>query len=238
MLNSMKSILLVVILIFGLTACSNNEKLDFSKPKMQIPKPPKSINKKKGSLYTRTGPSLFADKKDLQVGDIIQVQISESLTSDVKNERELKRNGSTSLGGGLLSPITGGSGLNSTMQRGVNDFNKTFGIDFKASSSTANKGEAKTKLNESFSTTVSVIIEQTYQNGNYYIKGSKEILIDGQKQELVLSGVIRPYDITPENTVSSSQVASLKILYKKEGEERDILHVPWGLRIIQMFWPF
>lgn len=237
MLNSLKNLFGLLFLILGLASCSNNEKLDFSKPEMQIPKEQKILNQKKGSLYTRTGPSLFADKKDLQIGDIIQVQISESLSSDAKNEREVKRSGSTSLGGGLLSPITNNL-LNSSVNRGVNDFNKTVGLDFKTSSSTSNKGEAKTKLNENFSTTVSVIIEQTYQNGNYYIKGSKEMLIDGQKQQLILSGVIRPYDITPENSVSSAQVANLKILYKKEGEERDILHVPWGLRIIQMFWPF
>ena len=54
----------------------------------------------------------------------------------------------------------------------------------------------------------------------------------------MLTGVIRPYDITSDNAVSSSQIANLKILYRKDGEEQNVLHVPWGLKIIQMFWPF
>lgn len=66
------------------------------------------------------------------------------------------------------------------------------------------------------------------------------MLIDGQKQSLTLTGgVIRPYDITADNAISSSQIANLKILYRKDGEEQDVLHVPWGgLKVIQMFWPF
>ena len=72
----------------------------------------------------------------------------------------------------------------------------------------------------------------------YEVITTKEIMIDGQKQALTLTGVIRPYDITSDNAVPSSQIANLQILYEKNGEEQDVLHVPWGLRIIQMFWPF
>ena len=53
-----------------------------------------------------------------------------------------------------------------------------------------------------FETTISAIIEETYQNGNYYIKGRKEMLIEGQKQNIVVSGVIRPYDITSNNSIN------------------------------------
>ena len=47
----------------------------------------------------------------------------------------------------------------------------------------------------------------TYENinGNYYIKGKKEMLIEGQKQEIIISGVIRPYDISSDNSINSSQ---------------------------------
>ena len=55
---------------------------------------------------------------------------------------------------------------------------------------------------------------------------------------IAISGVIRPYDITPENTVVSSQIANLKILYKKNGEEVDTLEKSWGTKIIETIWPF
>ncbi|AXH10754.1 flagellar outer membrane L-ring protein FlgH [Malaciobacter halophilus] len=238
MTSNYKNICIALMAIFLFSACAaTEEKLDFSKPKMQIPKPVKKVEKKKGSLYTRKGPSLFADKKDLQIGDIIQVRIDESLTSDTNNKRELTRTDETNLGGGLLSPMTGNT-LGGTVDKYANKFNRVAGVNFSSQSNSSNEGEVKTSLDESFSTTVSVIIEETYQNGNYFIKGNKQLLIDGQRQELIITGVIRPYDITPENSVLSSQVANLKILYKKDGAEQDVLETPWGIKLLRKIWPF
>ncbi|MFW3382195.1 flagellar basal body L-ring protein FlgH, partial [Aliarcobacter butzleri] len=89
-----------------------------------------------------------------------------------------------------------------------------------------------------FETTISAIIEETYQNGNYYIRGEKEMLIEGQKQKIIISGVIRPYDITSDNSINSSQIANLKLLYNKDGTESDILDTPWGLNFMRKIWPF
>ncbi len=235
MKNKKYIFLIIIPLLF--IGCSKNEKLDFAKPQMQIPKQPKVIERKKGSLYTRSGPSLFADKKDLQVGDIIQVRINESLSSDTNNKRELTRDDNTSLGGGLITP-TSGNTLSGTVQKYADKFNRIAGVSFNTENSSSNKGEVKSSLDESFSTTVSVIIQETYQNGNYFVRGEKELLIDGQKQEVVIAGVIRPYDITPDNSISSSQIANLKVLYKKDGEEKDVMHTPWGTKLIRAIWPF
>jgi len=223
----------LILVPFVFTACSKEPQIVFEKPKMQVPKPIPVIKKNRGSLYTVKGPSLFSDKKDLQVGDIIQVKISESLSSNTNNKREVGASRKNNLGGGLTTAGSGGIGSNVAKV-----LNPLTNVGFSSSTTSQNDGEVKTKLSETFSTNVSAIIEETYANGNYFIKGFKEILIDGQKQSLTLTGVIRPYDITPENSVSSSEIANLKILYKKDGEEQDVMHVPWGLKIIQTFWPF
>ena len=233
------NILISSIFILIFSGCSFNEpELEFVKPKEQIPKKPPIVKKKKGSLYSRKGSSLFADKKDLQVGDIIQVVISEALTKDTNNSREVKNTRSSALGGGLITPRTGNTNLSGAAGTPAAQFNRALGVDFNTASNDNFKGEVKTAVDEQFATTISVIIEETYQNGNYYIKGSKELLIDKQKQDIIVSGVIRPYDITPENSVMSSQIANLKVMYKKDGEEQDVMHVPWGLKILQLFWPF
>ena len=228
---------LFLIFPFFFTACVKEPEIEFKKPPQQIPKPQPVVKRNKGSLYSLKGPSLFADKKDLQVGDLIQVEISESMSSSTNNKREVSADRTNSLGGGLLSG-TNGNVLSGVTNSIANKANPLLGVDFGTTSSTANNGEVKTALSEDFTTTVSAIIEETYQNGNYFIKGFKELLIDGQKQSLMITGVIRPYDITSDNSISSSQIANLKIMYTKDGEEQDVMHVPWGLKIIQKFWPF
>jgi len=231
-----KTLFLIVPLLFvGCT--SSKQEISFKKPKLQIPKRVEAPKKNKGSLYSMQGASLFADKKDLQVGDIIQIQIDENLSSNSKNKRELTANRNNTLGGGLLAG-TNGNVPNSATNSLVNGFNGGLGVNFNSTSSTSDKGEVKTQFDETFETTVSAIIEETYQNGNYFIKGSKELLIDGQKQTIIITGVIRPYDITSDNSIDSSQIANLKLLYDKEGIEADIMETPWGLKLMRAIWPF
>ena len=233
MLN--KLLLILIPLIFS--ACNSKQELSFEKPEIQIPKKNPEPRKNKGSLYAVQGTSLFADKKDLQIGDIIQIVISENTKQAANNKRELSSTRDNSLGGGLLT-ATGTNNLSGAVGNAANDFNSNLGVGFGTNSSSADKGSVKTQVAETFSSTVSAIIEETYQNGNYYIKGKKEMLIEGQKQEVIISGVIRPYDITSDNSINSSQIADLKLSYNKEGTEADILETPWGLRFMRTIWPF
>jgi flagellar L-ring protein precursor FlgH len=226
------SIVLPIISILLFVGCSSKDpKIDIKeKPKLQVPKVSTPIKKKKGSLYTRRGPSLFSDKKDLQIGDIIQVVIDESLTNTSKNTLDSSKTSSTGINGGIVTAPDSGNLANR-----VNQFTN---IGLKAGSSSSFKGAVSAKADEQFTTTISAVIVQTYQNGNYFIEGSKEMLINGQKQVIKISGLIRPYDITPENSIYSSQLANLKVLYDKKGEEMDTIKKPWGSRAIESIWPF
>lgn len=214
------------------------EELDFEQPTIQIPKEQAKPITNKGSLYSSRGGSLFADKKDLQIGDIIQVVINEELQADSSNKRTTSRNTDGSFNGGIITPNAANTNPSSTVSKYAEKFNSVLGFDASIGSGSSFTGKADSEIDETFETTVSVIIEQTYQNGNYFIKGSKQMLIDGQSQEIILSGVIRPYDISPENSIMSSQIANLKILYRKDGEEKDALRTPWGMKILKALWPF
>lgn len=194
--------------------------------------------KKKGSLYSIRGGSLFSDKKDLQIGDIIQVNIVEELKSDSKNSRNTSRNNNSNLGGGVFVGTGGEGAEQGSIVKAATGLNKNIGLGFETQSSSTFTGSATSKFDESLETTISAVIEQVYQNGNYLIKGSREIVIDGQKQMVLLSGVIRPYDITPDNTIGSSQIANLKILFEKFGDDRDSLNKGWGTKAIESIWPF
>ena len=229
-------LIILIALIFN-SCVDSKQELNFDKPEVQIPKKAPEPKKNKGSLYSMQGTSLFADKKDLQVGDIIQIVISEDLTSKSNNKRELSSTRDNSMGGGLFAG-TGTNALGGTASKVTNKLNANLGMDFSTNSSTADKGSVKTQLDETFATTISAIIEETYQNGNYYIKGKKEVLIEGQKQKIIVSGVIRPYDITSDNSINSAQIADLKLSYDKDGTESDILETPWGLKVVRTLWPF
>jgi len=227
--------LLVLSLVY--TACGSvtQPEINFTKPEQQVPKKAPEVKRNKGSLYSVQGTSLFADKKDLQIGDIIQIVISEELIQKSDNKRELTSNRSNEFGGMFGARVGNTSGLANDVSEKVD---KNLGMSFGTESSDSDKGKVKTEVKEHFDTKISAVIEETYQNGNYFIKGNKEVIIDGQKQEIIITGVIRPYDIGSDNSINSSQVANLKLLYKKDGVEADIMQVPWGTRILRAIWPF
>ena len=228
----------LVFLFF--VGCSAKQTIDLdSKPENQFP----IVNSKheepnfKGSLYSQAGSSLFADKKDLQIGDILQVNISETLTKNSKSTKDLTKDTTSSLGGGVFAGSTGVTNTPGTTAK-INRLNNALGVGFNSTSANSFSGSSTAKDNEAFTTVVSVVITNIYQNGNYFIKGTKELLINNEKQQISISGIIRPYDISPDNTVLSSQVANLKILYDKAGDGSDTLEKPWGTRFIEKIWPF
>ena len=228
-----KSFFITLISIFFIACSSSKQEIVFDKPIAQVPKEEPQVKRNKGSLYSMQGTSLFADKKDLQIGDIIQVNIDEDLSSNSNNKRELSSSRDTNLGGGVFTST--GTG---TVSKLTDKLNTNLGVGFGTNSSSSDSGSVKTQLDETFSTTISAIIEETYQNGNYYIRGIKELLIEGQKQKIIISGVIRPYDISSENSINSSQIANLKLLYDKDGVEAEILDAPWGTKFLRSIWPF
>ena len=85
---------------------------------------------------------------------------------------------------------------------------------------------------------MSARIVKVLSNGNYFIAGRREILIDDQKQIIQLSGVIRPYDIDQNNKIDSAQMSEAKIFYKTQGDLDRATQQGWGTKLIRAAWPF
>jgi len=94
------------------------------------------------------------------------------------------------------------------------------------------QGSGTQQRNEKFQTTVSARIVKILANGNYYIYGTREIFVDGQKQIVKISGVIRPEDISPDNTIDSKYIADAKIAYETQGDLKRYTEQNW----LAKFW--
>jgi len=94
------------------------------------------------------------------------------------------------------------------------------------------QGSGTQQRNEKFETTISARIVKVLKNGNYYIFGTREILVDGQKQIIALSGVIRPQDIAADNTIDSKYIADAKIKYLTQGDLKRYTEQNWFAK----FW--
>ena len=213
---------------------SADPRIDMKPPVYVEQLPAKQVNNQPnaGSLLGRGDNPLFADRKAMNVNDIVTVVISERANQSSSGKHDTSKNSAISLGGGLFSA---GSAPLSTL---ATQLNKAGDIGFSAGNKNEFTGAGSSVRAEAFTTTISARIIKVLENGNYFIEGSRELLINGEKQIMQLSGVIRPYDISNANEIDSRYIADAKILYKTEGDVDRATRKPWGTKLMEAIWPF
>ncbi len=236
-----KTYLTIVLLSLSFSACSQHlmdPEIEFQPPEYVEQLPAKETHENmasQGSLFGQGDNPLFSDHKAMHVHDIVTVVISETATSSTSNTKQLAETDTSALGGGVFgaAPEAGGQ-LNSI----ANELNRATAIGFNTNSTSSFQGSGNAAQNNTFATTVSARVIKILSNGNYFISGRREILVDGQKQIIQLSGVIRPFDIDQNNQINSAQMADAKIMYKTEGDIKRSTEQGWGSKMIQAIWPF
>lgn len=98
------------------------------------------------------------------------------------------------------------------------------------------KGDLKTSDTMTFSIAVSVV--DVRPNGYLVVEGRRTINNDGDTWEQSLTGVVRPADILPNNTVKSESVADLRILKRDAGQVRDSYRRGWLFELLDKYQPF
>jgi len=187
-----------------------------------------------GSIFGQGDNPLFSDHKAMRVNDIVTVVISENAQSSNSGSKQLTENDVLGIGGGSFTSNGGNPAVSSAIKK----LNGLTSIGFGLDSNSAFSGQGTATKDASFSTIVSARIVKVLQNGNYFIAGKREILVDDQKQIIQIGGVIRPYDIDQNNRINSSQISEAKILYKTEGDIDRATEQGWGSKIVQAVWPF
>jgi len=228
---------LSAVLFSGCTANLTDPEINFEPPTYVEQMPAKEEQQdfaSTGSVFGQGENPLFSDHKAMHVSDIVTVVISETAKSSNTGSKQLTEADTSTLGGGAFSSTGANAGVNSK----IRDINGFTNLGFNSTSNSAYQGSGSATKDASFTTTISARIVKILKNGNYYISGKREILIDDQKQIVQLSGVIRPYDIDQYNKINSTQISDAKILYKTQGDVDRATKQGWGTKIVQSIWPF
>lgn len=144
------------------------------------------------SLWKDSSKPLTGDLRATQVGDVVTVLVVESATSTQGASTELNRSSRFKVGPGegfLVKNIPGiGYGGNST-----------------------STGEGTTNRTSNLVTTLTCTVTEVRDNGMLVLKGERTLQTNDEKQQITLSGVVRPADVTPQNTVISTDIAEAEI---------------------------
>ncbi len=236
-MKTVLALLATSILFVGCSTHPADAKITMKPPKYVDQLPPKvndTPRSNPGSLFGQGDNPLFSDLKAMNINDIVTVTISENITQSSSAKKSLSKDSKDSLGGGLVT----NNGTNKTLKKVTDTINGVANIGFQTGSTNSFSGTGSNSRDEKFTTTISARIIKILNNGNYFIAGSRELLLNGEKQIIEISGVIRPYDITQTNTIDSKYIADAKILYKTEGDIDQNMKKPWGTKFIETIWPF
>ena len=183
-----------------------------------------------GSLWSDASAGMFEDLRARRIGDIITVRIAEAANATRDASTSTARDTAQAYG---VTSFFGALGKIAAAHPDLNPedlFSATGSSSFDGSGSTARSG----KLNATLPTR----IKKTLPNGDFYIEGSKVVLINEEESILYLSGVIRPIDIDPDNSISSVQVADVELEYTGRGVIADKQSPGWFTRVMDWVWPF
>lgn len=183
-----------------------------------------------GSLWTGNSPLLFTDAKAHNVGDLITVLIVEraSATRKLGTKKSKKSSRKTALNsafGGVTAILDKNPGIGTSLGMDINDAS-----DFDGSGSTNNS--------DTLTASVTAVVTKVFPNGNMEITGRRQVSINHQPQALVFTGIIRPIDISSDNTIASAKVAQAVISYGSGGELAEVAHQGWLARSLNKVWPF
>jgi flagellar L-ring protein precursor FlgH len=180
-----------------------------------------------GSIYA-AGSSfvLFEDSKARGVGDLLTILLVEKTQAQKKAATSTSKDTSVDIGNPTLlgRPLTrGGTPIGVFGVEGSREFT----------------GKGDTSQSNQLNGSVTVTVIERLPNGNLVISGEKNLELNQGSERVRLSGVVRPVDIKPDNTLSSDRVADARIEYVGRGALADANSQGWLSRFFTSPWfPF
>ena len=197
-------ILSMALLAVGLTGCSTMpEQVQSFAPVMPVQ--PTLAPASNGAIYQAGADvRLFEDLKAYRVGDILTVRLVEQTAASTTSSTTTSRSSSATLANPTIfgrQPTFDGIPLFDGSLSGESEFD----------------GSGASNQSNSLRGDIAVTVVERYPNGNLFIRGEKWVTLNQGKEFIQLSGIIRPYDISPNNAVLSTQIADAQISYSGKG---------------------
>jgi flagellar L-ring protein precursor FlgH len=214
--------------VLTLAACASNNTPKQNDPHYAPTVPSTSAIQQRsdGSLFQEAyGLSLFNDRKALRVGDIITITLSERTVSRKTSGVSVTKDNQTDFNAGPVfgvTPTLKGHTLETSLAQ-----KRNFAGDAGADQSNSLQGN------------ITVTVAEVLPNGNLVVRGEKWMTLNRGDEFIRISGIVRPDDVAPDNTIISTRLANAKISYSGTGTLADSQSMGWLTRFFNSeYWPF
>ena len=151
-----------------------------------------------GSLFDAAySTNLFVDQMAYRVGDILTINLDERTRSSYNSGTSFDKQSGTSM---PIPIFWGRSGEETSL-----GMNRNF------------SGSGSSSQDNMLDGSITVSVINVLPNGALYVRGEKLIRLNQGDEFIRISGILRPEDISPDNTISSQRLANARIAYSGEG---------------------
>ncbi len=189
------------------------------------------VIKENNSLWESNRQTFFKDQRASNIGDILTVMIDIDDEAELENESERSRNASEG------ADLTSALGLESQLTKVLPE--NVVGSDLvDLGSNSRSSGSGSIEREEEIRVTLAATVTQILPNGNMLIQGRQEVRVNFEKRVLELAGIIRPEDITVDNSIPYDRIAEARISYGGKGQITDVQQPRYGQQVYDILFPF
>lgn len=183
------------------------------------------------SLWDESRVALFGERRAARRGDILTVVIEIDDKAEISNSSGRSRSGSESMGipalVGIPQRIDRELPEGASMAEAVN-----------AQSASTFSGEGSVARNEKLTLRVAATVVEELPNGVLRIEGQQEVRVNFELRELLVSGYVRPVDISRQNEITYDKIAGARISYGGRGQITDVQQPRYGQQVADVLLPF
>lgn len=183
------------------------------------------------SLWSGTGQSLLGDRRALERGDILTVVIEIDEQAEISNQSDRSRTGSENFG--VPDFIGFPQRLDQRLPEGASA-SSLIGINSSSSSS----GDGSVKRREKLTLRVAATVVEVLPSGVLSIVGNQEVRVNFELRELLVSGYVRPNDISRQNEITYDKIASARVSYGGRGQITDVQQPRMGQQVLDLILPY
>ena len=202
---------------------------------MATPSLPQQVEHQRGtdtaSLWSAGRRSLLGDRRAVQRGDILTVVIEIDDKAEISNSTARNRKGSEKAGLPNLLGIP--QRINEKLPAGA-----TMDNAFESHSTSTFSGDGSVRRKEKLTLRVAATVIGVLPNGVLAIQGSQEVRVNFEIRELLVTGYVRPEDISRQNQITYDKIASARISYGGRGQISDAQQPRYGQQAADIILPF
>jgi flagellar L-ring protein precursor FlgH len=183
------------------------------------------------SLWTAETESLFGDRRAARRGDILTVVIEIDDSASISNTTGRNRSGSQK--SGLPDFLGIPQRIDESLPEGA-----SMAEAYESKSSSTFKGSGSVSRNEQLTLRIAATVVEELPNGVLRIEGQQEVRVNFEMRELIVTGFVRPIDISRQNEITYDKIAGARVSYGGRGQISDFQQPTYGQQAADIVLPF